>query len=296
MNQQDQAQRFFDTFAANWQAKAEGEARKFNIIDGRHRAVLAILDDLNSPSRVLDVGCGTGQLSVAVAERGIKAEGIDFAPSMIEHCESNARAAGIDNIQYTCASFFDVELEDGAYDLISAQGFIEYISLEELDQFLDRCSRALKPGGALALGSRNRLFNAQTLNAFTRAELELGTLTALIAEAVALHTSPTQEAAFKALGRLERIDPHPDRHPDTGIHVDTRYQFTPADLAYRLRRSGMTASEVFPVNYHGVPPAVANEQPDVYNHLALFASEVWVRDHRLVPFSSSFVIRGDKAG
>jgi 2-polyprenyl-3-methyl-5-hydroxy-6-metoxy-1,4-benzoquinol methylase len=294
VSQQGQTQEFFEAFATGWQTRAAGEEGVFNIIDARHRAVLAILDDVPNARRALDVGCGTGQLLVSIGERGIDGEGIDFAPSMIEHCNQNASGAGLSNLKFTCASFFDVELEDGAYDLISAQGFIEYISLEEIEEFLARCYRALRPGGALALGSRNRLFNALTMNAFTRQELELGILPILVQESVTLATTESNDAAFKALRRLERTDPHPDRHPDTGIHVDTRYQFTPADLASRLRRNGLTASAVFPVNFHALPPVLADEQAGIYNHMAQFASDVWPRDHRLVPFSSSFVIRGDK--
>ena len=300
MKQQDQTQHFFEAFAASWQSKALGEGEVFgevfNIIEARHAAVLAVLDDLPNPTRVLDVGCGTGQLVISIASRGIAAEGIDFAPSMIEHCEANARAAGVDNASFVGASFFDVELEEGAYDLISAQGFIEYISLEELEQFLDRCRRALKPGGALAVGSRNRLLNAVSLNDFTRAELEIGTFDALVKEAIALHTSPTNEAAFTALRALERTDLHPNWHPQIGIDVDTRYQFTPADLAYRLRRGGLEATQLFPINFHAIPTALAAEQPKLQAHLSEIAAlMLWLREHRLVPFCSSFVMRGDKS-
>ena len=101
MKQQDQTQHFFAAYATNWQSKALGEGDVFNIVEARHQAALAVLDDLPNPRRVLDVGCGTGQLAISIAARGIAAEGVDFAPSMIEHCDRNAREAGVDNVSFT---------------------------------------------------------------------------------------------------------------------------------------------------------------------------------------------------
>jgi len=56
--------------------------------------LLAELALLSPPRRILDVGCGTGVLSRALAERFPSAEvwGIDIAPAMI--CEARRRADG----------------------------------------------------------------------------------------------------------------------------------------------------------------------------------------------------------
>jgi 2-polyprenyl-3-methyl-5-hydroxy-6-metoxy-1,4-benzoquinol methylase len=91
VRQKDQTQHFFEAFAANWQSKALGEGDVYNIVEGRHQAALAVLNDLPNPRRVIDVGCGTGQLAISIAARGIAAEGVDFAPAMVGRCERNAR-------------------------------------------------------------------------------------------------------------------------------------------------------------------------------------------------------------
>jgi len=145
-------------------------------------------------------------------------------------------------------------------------------------------------GGALVLGSRNRLFNVFSLNDYTRLEVELGVLGVLVCEAMALQSSLTTEAAFLALRRYERVDPQPDRHPVTGIPVETRYQYTPADLTYRMRHCGLAARTLFPAHFHGLPPKVKDERPQLHSEIALAAAEFGFRDHRLVPFSSTFVI------
>jgi 2-polyprenyl-3-methyl-5-hydroxy-6-metoxy-1,4-benzoquinol methylase len=289
MKQQEQTNRYFSSAAAEWQRKSIDGAGAYNIVAGRNRAAMDVLARTQGAKGFLDVGCGTGQLVIEAARRGLKSDGNDFAPEMIVQCEANAKAAGV-QARFFGGSFFDAPFEDQSYDVISAQGFIEYISPQETDEFFARCFRMLRPGGALAVGSRNRLFNIFSLNDFTRLEAEMGTLNTLIAEATALQQSSTQEAAFLALRRYERIDPQFDRHPITGIPVTTRYQFSPADLVYRLRRCGLTPRALYPVHYHGLPTAFMADHSQLHVEIASLMDEIGLRDQRLVPFSSSFVV------
>jgi 2-polyprenyl-3-methyl-5-hydroxy-6-metoxy-1,4-benzoquinol methylase len=293
MRQHDQAQRYFRSAATEWQNKAIDGSGTYNVIEGRNRAVMDVLRRTENARRFLDVGCGTGQLVIMAAEQGLDAEGIDFADEMISKCEANARATGV-QARFQGGSFFDAQFEEEAYDVISAQGFIEYISPDETDEFFRRCKRMLRSSGAVAVGSRNRLFNVFSLNDFTRLETEMGTLGILVAEATALATAATTEAAITALRRFERIDPQPDRHPVTGIPVETRYQYTPADLVYRLRHCGLTPQTLYPVHFHGLPMGVKAENPQFHSNIANAANEIGPRDHRLVPFSSTFVVEARK--
>lgn len=289
MTQQDQTRDYFRSAAFDWQNKSVNVQNAYSVIAGRNQAVLDVVGRTAKTGRFLDVGCGTGQLTIDVARQGWQSEGVDFAAEMIEQCIANAEAASV-SADFRCGSFFDVEFEGGVYDVISAQGFIEYISPEQIDLFLANCARLLRPGGALVVGSRNRLFNVFSMNEFTRLEVEFGTYGVLVAEAVALQSSPSAEAAFAALRRFERIDPQPDHHPITGIPVETRYQFTPAELTFRLRRCGFTSHTLFPVHFHGLPLSVKEEHPGIHSEIAMIAAKIGFNDHRFVPQSSSFVI------
>lgn len=146
VNQQTQTLSYFSSHADDWQSKAT--QKDYSVIDNRHAAVLAAIEQHGNVKRFLDVGCGTGQLVLAVAQRGIEAQGIDFAPEMIAKCEQNKQEAKV-AAKFECGSFFDMPLSDGAFDVISAQGFIEYISLEQLDVFFATCFQALASGGLL---------------------------------------------------------------------------------------------------------------------------------------------------
>jgi 2-polyprenyl-3-methyl-5-hydroxy-6-metoxy-1,4-benzoquinol methylase len=94
MTQQEQARHYFRSAAADWQDKSVNTAG-YSVIDARNRAVLDVVVRSENAVRFLDVGCGTGQLVIAVAQHGLEAQGIDFADEMVTQCEANAAAAGV---------------------------------------------------------------------------------------------------------------------------------------------------------------------------------------------------------
>jgi 2-polyprenyl-3-methyl-5-hydroxy-6-metoxy-1,4-benzoquinol methylase len=158
--QQNEALRYFQTHADDWHQKAKTLSQvKFNVIQARNHYVLQIAKERDVTRSVLDVGCGTGDLVCGLARLTIPATGVDFAQDMIDHAFNTAAEAGLKKVDFVCASIFDFDFSKGPYDLISANGFIEYISLDELDAFIKTIADALSLGGSFVVGSRNRLFN-----------------------------------------------------------------------------------------------------------------------------------------
>lgn len=286
--QQDQTYRFFKSHAKAWQAKTEDEA--YSTIHNRHQAVFETMKKYPTGSALLDVGCGTGQLAIEASQKGWQAQGIDFAEDMIEIAKQNNQQASA-GAEFQVGSIFAFEPET-KYDVISAQGFIEYISLGQLEQFLAFLKTICNPGGSIAIGSRNRLFNVHSINEFTRIEHELGTMDSLIEEAIALHTSKTQAEAVECIRNLKSEYVQPDKHPLTGIGVDTRYQFTPSDLANKMHQAGFTVKAVYPVHFHPFPVNTMQdaEISEIHKEMARFASDKMITNHQLVPYSSSYVL------
>lgn len=293
MSQQKETLEYFRTYATDWQRKAVNEAGEFDLIASRNAAVLATINEMKTCRTMLDVGCGTGQLVIEAARRGMQSRGIDFAQEMILQCEANRSSAGV-SADFECVSFFDFEGEPASFDVVSAQGFIEYISPEETKAFLRRANELLSPGGALVVGSRNRLFNAVTMNAFTALERDLQTLPPLTHEAITLQSSESQTDAIAALARLMRNYPQPESHPDTGIGVSVRHQYSPAELIDLLKRLGFETRTIYPIHFHGLPMSAKNEFPEIHNELAKTMQRVAQFDQRIVPFCSSFVIDARK--
>jgi len=101
-----------------------------------------------APATILDIGCGTGSLSLLLAQLGHQVTGIDFAPAMVAQAQAKAQAAGY------AIPFY---VMDAAQPHLSAQPFALILcrhllwALPEPDLVLRRWSDLLAPGGRLLL-------------------------------------------------------------------------------------------------------------------------------------------------
>jgi 2-polyprenyl-3-methyl-5-hydroxy-6-metoxy-1,4-benzoquinol methylase len=290
--QQNEALDYFKRHADDWQKKGSIDSQdKVNVIKQRNDFVLKVIGEREKTKTVLDIGCGTGALICEIASRGIHAMGIDFAKEMIEIAENNAKRIKQGKAKFECCSIFDFQFDPSKYDVISANGFIEYISHKELDQLLNLSLKALKKGGSLVLSSRNRLFNIFSLNEFTKEEVENGNITALLLEAIQIVKSENiNDLVGFDTAPLQKED---ERHKDTGIKVSTRYQFTPGQLVNMLKGKGFDPIEILPIHVHGVTPKFKDKHPSVHGNIANLLQNCGSMS--LIPQSSSFMIHVKKA-
>jgi 2-polyprenyl-3-methyl-5-hydroxy-6-metoxy-1,4-benzoquinol methylase len=293
MTQQRETLSYFNAFAKDWLRKSGGDsASQVNTIRQRNSCVLDWLDAHPSSRALLDVGCGTGDLVLAAARRGLHAVGVDFADKMIGLAARRAKSERLASAEFACASVFDFQFQTAGYDAISANGFIEYISIAQLHAFLKKSHRGLKANGAIILGSRNRLFNLYSLNGFTKDEIGAGTVGALLDEAVAWANA----RSIKDLrGVVPAALPKQDRRQaNTGIDVSIRRQFTPLQLARILKSEGFTAVDVFPIHIHGMPPKFKGEHPAMHAQVSNLLQQYGKARLELLPFASSFMIIAKK--
>jgi 2-polyprenyl-3-methyl-5-hydroxy-6-metoxy-1,4-benzoquinol methylase len=285
--QQTQSYSYFNRVAQEWRNKAEGLPKTANIIRQRNECVLIVARQREART-ALDVGCGTGELACDLARLGYRVVGVDFAPEMIALARTKAANEKV-NAEFIVASIFDYQARPASLDLVAANGFIEYITPDQLTQFLALAGQWLAPGGVLVVGSRNRLFNAFSLNAYTRMELEAGTIPALIEEATALASAPDLPAALRVLRENRARLPFMAQHPETGIKVATRHQYTPGELARLGIAAGLEPSGLWAINYHAVGVHL-EDRPEIHASLAeMLFTEAAARP-ALVPFASSFML------
>jgi ubiquinone/menaquinone biosynthesis C-methylase UbiE len=101
--------------------------------------------------QVLDIGCGTGALSLRAASQGALVKGIDISPAMLEIARQRTTDAELDE-QVSLMEMGVAEMDDEPaenYDVILSGLCFSELSREELSFTLRHIQRMLKPGGWL---------------------------------------------------------------------------------------------------------------------------------------------------
>ena len=105
---------------------------------------------LSAGSRIVDVPCGSGRHSLALAARGHVVTGIDISTEAITHARRAAAEAGLD-IELAVADLRDIprgKMFDAAICLGNSFGYLEIGGVRE---FLARVAAAVRPGGGLVI-------------------------------------------------------------------------------------------------------------------------------------------------
>ncbi|RKD94031.1 class I SAM-dependent methyltransferase [Halopiger aswanensis] len=105
-------------------------------------------DPRDRRARVLDVGCGTGVISLLLSELGHDVTGVDFAPEMLERARAKASAADR-SIAFCRGDAETLPLPDDAFELVTARHLVW--TLPNPEAALAEWRRVLEPGGRVAL-------------------------------------------------------------------------------------------------------------------------------------------------
>jgi 2-polyprenyl-3-methyl-5-hydroxy-6-metoxy-1,4-benzoquinol methylase len=98
--------------------------------------------------RALDIGCGTGSLSIVLAGLGYTVTGIDFSPEMIAQAEAKAKASGY-AIEFHIMDGANPQFPPQQFDVILCRHLLW--TLPEPHEVLERWVKLLKPNGRLML-------------------------------------------------------------------------------------------------------------------------------------------------
>lgn len=97
-------------------------------------------------SRILDLGCGSGWLSVFLAREGFKVTGIDVADHALD---LGAQWANMEDlkIQFDVGDLGDLPYQDGSFDGIVANSIIEHLPLSLALVAMEKLKKVVVPGG-----------------------------------------------------------------------------------------------------------------------------------------------------
>jgi 2-polyprenyl-3-methyl-5-hydroxy-6-metoxy-1,4-benzoquinol methylase len=110
----------------------------------------AFLAQVQPGMTALELGCGGGWLTLAMAQRGADATGLDISATALEIAQAyydSIRETVSGSVTYQVADLNNLELPTQHYDVIAVKGTLHH--LLRLDHVIEVVANALKPGGLL---------------------------------------------------------------------------------------------------------------------------------------------------
>ena len=100
---------------------------------------------------ILDLGCGTGEVSVVLARRAKKLIGIDISPAMLEIASQRVKSDAVDNIELRTGDFCTLPALSGV-SLVVSNYAIHHLSLDEKKHLFRQIFDLLPEKGLFVMG------------------------------------------------------------------------------------------------------------------------------------------------
>jgi len=143
----------YRTYAPNWWDGSQRFLRLLhNIVPARMRYFSTLVDPWAGKT-ILDLGCGGGFMSEALAREGARVIGVDPSAPAIAAAQDHARQENL-KIDYSVGSGERIPLDDASADCVVCVDVLEHV--ENVDAVFDEIRRVLKPGGLLLFDTINR--------------------------------------------------------------------------------------------------------------------------------------------
>ena len=149
--------RFYDQEAQGYHKIHYRTKVLYSPLAQRQKYIENMVEEVRTPrgAKVLDVGCGPGELVLSLLRKGYDALGVDISPGMVEEASRTIQESGFP--QFSGVSVGDIEklnFSDGEFDIVIASGVIEY-QKDDRDALIEM-RRITKRGGYLIINVSNR--------------------------------------------------------------------------------------------------------------------------------------------
>jgi ubiquinone/menaquinone biosynthesis C-methylase UbiE len=150
--------RYYDFIMVLMTLGREKKLRKMEINQAR----------INQGDKVLEIGCGTGTLSLAAkAQAGAFGEvsGIDIAPEMVAIAKKKAARKGA-NVNFQVGSIATIPFPDNRFDVVMCSFMIFHMPEDVRIKGFKEIYRVLKPGGHLSIidgASKDKRYDVREL-------------------------------------------------------------------------------------------------------------------------------------
>jgi ubiquinone/menaquinone biosynthesis C-methylase UbiE len=187
---------------------------------GQDKAIREKLIELAAPApgeKVLDVGCGTGTLAIAIKPRVGAGEvhGIDASPEMIQVAKEKSAKDGSD-IDFRGALIEAIPFPDASFDLVTSSLMLHHLPDNLKAKGFLQIRRVLKPGGRFmamdfAAHSHSRLGHLLSIFGHSRGESMVDKLTPMLKDAgfSGVEVIPTRHKNFAFIRALQPLPKKP---------------------------------------------------------------------------------------
>jgi ubiquinone/menaquinone biosynthesis C-methylase UbiE len=113
------------------------------------RAVVDLQESRHLAGRILDVGCGTGENAIYLADNGCDVVGIDFTPRAIEIAQVKAFERDVD-VEFLVGDVLELDyhFREAEFDAVLDSGLFHTLTDEERPLYVEQVARVLRPGGS----------------------------------------------------------------------------------------------------------------------------------------------------
>jgi SAM-dependent methyltransferase len=101
---------------------------------------------------VVDLGCGSGQLTLPIARRARRVIAVDLSAAMLDRLGSAAAAEGLANIDLVRCPLEGLDLARASVDLVVSNYALHHLDDADKTVLARRAVRWLRPGGGLVIG------------------------------------------------------------------------------------------------------------------------------------------------
>lgn len=133
--------------AKSWDAGAAGNPGLVSTID----AVVAEAR-VEPGMTVLDMGCGSGQLTIPLARVAAEVIAVDLSPSMIELLRRNLERERVQNVACRLEALERLSAEPASLDLVVSNYALHHLADEDKRHLVGAVAGWLRPGGRLVIG------------------------------------------------------------------------------------------------------------------------------------------------
>jgi 2-heptyl-1-hydroxyquinolin-4(1H)-one methyltransferase len=113
-------------------------------------ALAELVDEGWCRGRILDIGCGTGELGLALAARGHSVTGVDVAPSAIAQARRKAAERELE-VDFVVADATELHGYDGSFDTVLDSGLLHCLQPAAQQRYPEVLRRITRPGARVAV-------------------------------------------------------------------------------------------------------------------------------------------------